>query len=569
MVKALTSQAGKSITPSNSDAPLRDIQQDPLSNKCIDLVQEWTQACLSKHAQCNNQDPMLKPSRMIEIYRENVCLRTLQEITVVNPRYCALSYCWGQSEPCKTTSANISHYRKTIPTYFLPKTIQDAILVTERLGIKYLWVDSLCIVQDSPDDLKEECSKMGEYYRSAYLVLSAVDSPDVRDGFLHPRPNINLTVSSADGSLRIRAQPPSHKQVFRNAALNKRGWALQERMLSSRILHYSKNELFWECLSCTAREGSSRTNGYRVNSEIIVDSDGEDLKASLHNTGKDPFALEDGSFSLWHRIVKLYTRRTFSYPSDKLAAVSGLAAVIADKEKAQFRFGLYEQDIHGLSWTKVTNHDNRWTSPSKRLQGFPTWSWLSWDGPVNYCISSEPRMESKNDARVIGIGSNLDSEARNDSLILSCLFREELRCLNADQTENLNAKSETEKWDSSYYGGPITSDFHTHVYDGQRKRLGTASIDDAPVRSRSVSDQDLNRHYTAICIGERYYRPQWDIGSMIHVATYFLLIHCEDKTKNQWKRDGLGVTHETRRVFSGTQNSKLFGDSARKEFILI
>lgn len=266
---------------------------------------------------------------------------------------------------------------------------------------------------------------MGAYHRSAYLVLSAVDSADTRDGFLRPRPKIHLTVSSDDESLRIRAQPPSYKEVFRNAALNKRGWTLQERMLSTRILHYSKSQLFWECLTCTAREGSFNENGYKVNSEIVVDFDGDDLKASLHNTGKDPFALEDGAFSLWLRIVKLYTRRTLSYSTDKLAAVSGLAAVIADKEKAQFWFGLFKQDVHGLSRKKARMYHSDW--PVERLNGFPTWSWLSWDGPVNYRASSEPRMESKNEARVIGLGSDLILQAENSCLILSCLFMEGVR----------------------------------------------------------------------------------------------------------------------------------------------
>ena len=366
---------GQNITSTTSDAPLRDIQQDPLSQECINIILGWIETCVSTHNQCITKSPSIKPSRLIEINESYLggsylCLRELQDLPATDLRYCALSYCWGSFNHLRTTSENLSRHRKKIPIRSLPNTVRDAILVSQKLGIKYLWVDSLCIVQDSASDWAEECSKMGGYYQSAYLVLSALDSADARDGFLRPRPDLNLTVSSADGKLRIRAQPPTRKQIFKRAALNKRGWALQERMLATRILHYSHTELFWECLNCTAREGSVGTMGYQINSGLIVDSDGDDLKASLYNTGTDPFSIEDGSFSLWYRIVKLYSRKTLSHSSDKMAAVAGLAAMIADKESARYNFGLWEQDIHDLTWTKATY-------TAARLENFPTWSWLS------------------------------------------------------------------------------------------------------------------------------------------------------------------------------------------------
>ena len=570
-----------------SDAPLRDIQQDPLSQECINIILSWIETCVSTHNQCITKSPSTKPSRLIEINESYLrgsylCLRELQDLPATDLRYCALSYCWGSFNHLRTTSENLSRHRKKISTRSLPKTVRDAILVTQNLGIKYLWVDSLCIVQDSAIDWAEECSKMGGYYQSAYLVLSALDSADARDGFLRPRPDINLTVSSADGKLRIRAQPLTRKQTFKRAALNKRGWALQERMLATRILHYSHTELFWECLTCTAREGSVGTMGYQVNSGLIVDSDGDDLKASLYNTGTDPFSIEDGSFSLWYRIVKLYSRKTLSHSSDKMAAVTGLAAMIADKEGAHYNFGLWEQDIHGLTWTRATYI-------AARLENFPSWSWLSWDGPVNYQIYTEPRMMSRNDAEVVPTGGDLDPRAKNNHLILSALSKK-VQCLTESQIEDL-MESRAERWISAWsseshqrWARIYENDFGFNVYDEKRELLGMASIDhytdqyehessdEDSVYTYKSRDEDPEEYlYTAICIGERLCDPiKWSASNQhtIDVATYFLLIYPDTETKHHCKRAGLGVTREIRET-SKKESSEMFRGSRRDRFCLV
>lgn len=170
---------------------------------------------------------------------------------------------------------------------------------------------------------------MGGHYRHSYLTISALDSPNANRGFLHPRPTRRTAKLSAKDDVWIRPQLPMRKQVFKTAALNQRGWALQERLLSTRILHYSKAELFWEYLTSTARESSAGEKRSAVDSRSTVDSDGENFKRTLFNVGHDPNALEDGAFALGQRIVKLYTRHSLTRNSEKLAVVAGLATIIA------------------------------------------------------------------------------------------------------------------------------------------------------------------------------------------------------------------------------------------------
>lgn len=337
-------------------------------------------------------------------------------------------------------------------------------------------------------------------------------------------------------------------------------------MLSTRILHFSNTELFWECLSCTAREGSMVTHGYKVNSDLVVDSDGDDLKASFYNTGQDPFAIEDGAFSLWYRIVKLYTRKTLSHSSDKLAAVTGLAAMVADKENAHYKFGIWEQDIHGLTWTRATK-------TFQRLDAFPSWSWLSWDGPVNYQMHTEPRMNSINDAKVIGVGLDLGPGPQDNHFVLSAFFKE-VRCLTMHQIGNLNAKSRAEQLGFPRHSGLHYSELHhwvkfydsnfsVGVYDDQRNIMGIASMD-------YYTDRDPTGYLClAICIGERYRDSIYSADNQcVEVATYFLLIDRDNEAKDHWRRFGLGVTREIREV-SQKQSSKMFRGCHRKQFCLI
>ncbi len=172
--------------------------------------------------------------------------------------YSALSYCWGHNQDCKTTKATLASYSKTLPLERLPQTILDAISVTRELGIPYLWVDALCIVQDDEGDVAAELSRMAQIYRDAYVTISAAGAEDSRDGFLADRKltsvvpggPIYLPYRTAVGATAaigtVGLLKNSVKGIVRDP-IHARAWTMQEHMLAPRLLVYGSAQLFRIC----------------------------------------------------------------------------------------------------------------------------------------------------------------------------------------------------------------------------------------------------------------------------------------------------------------------------------
>ena len=138
--------------------------------------------CSHDHPNCPGNSPTKLPTRVIEIIDEDH-LRLASEQP--DGLYAALSYCWGGHQPFQTTRETSTSNFQGFTLVGLPKTLQDAILLTRKLGLQFLWVDSLCIVQDDSDDKAKELSKMAEYYTKAHITICAADEK-CTTGFLAP-----------------------------------------------------------------------------------------------------------------------------------------------------------------------------------------------------------------------------------------------------------------------------------------------------------------------------------------------------------------------------------------------
>lgn len=148
-----------------------------------------------------------------------------------------------------TTQENIHALLNGFDTHLLPQTLLDAVHVTRQLGVQYLWIDSLCIIQDSADDWEREASNMAEIYANAYCTIAATRAEDGHGGFLQPR--------SQRESVAIR--PPNGVPYYvcdviddfrhdvESSTLNQRGWVLQERALSPRTIYFAESQVYWEC----------------------------------------------------------------------------------------------------------------------------------------------------------------------------------------------------------------------------------------------------------------------------------------------------------------------------------
>jgi hypothetical protein len=180
-------------------------------------------------------------------------------------RYVALSHCWGTKQssnpPLTTDKAKLASHLHRIQMAYLSKTFQDAVVLTKLCGVRYLWVDSLCIVQDDGIEWKIEAAKMGAIYYNAYLTLSAIDSIDSHGGLYLDVKRSTLNVSTKTWRPYLSSRPTRSttstvicRQVHHgrdslcdNGPLKKRGWILQESLLSRRILYCGRDQFNWQC----------------------------------------------------------------------------------------------------------------------------------------------------------------------------------------------------------------------------------------------------------------------------------------------------------------------------------
>lgn len=294
----------------------------------------------------------------------------------------------------------------------LPATIRDAIELARFLGVQYLWIDALCIIQDDTQDWLNESAQMSTVYAQAFLTISASSVDSSRFSFLHQsRRNIEALISvqrentsdqhqrSADDNsatvVGVRRSPSSgfHQEHGRDIVDPSmcRAWTLQEYVLSTRVVSFSTDELQWTCRTLRACEC-----GYP---EELGSPRMEELQRSLETRGK--VELMEGAnqggldrmstcLDFWNKMVEGYCRRDLSWMRDKLPALSGVAhefARILDKELAstgdkpplRYLAGLWDTSIHRqLCWRRGnSSHDD--IIEEYRA---PTWSWASVEGDV-------------------------------------------------------------------------------------------------------------------------------------------------------------------------------------------
>ncbi len=198
------------------------------------------------------------PARLIDVGTQPKGLDPRLLVTrgsscILDGRYAALSYCWGMKWElvARTTKANLSSYQTSMPWSELLNTFRHAISITRSLGLRYLWIDSLCIVQDDEDDVKGEIVYMNKVYGESYGMIAASDARDGTDGCMISRRSYTFGFHSlndahtGEAALQVREEYRWSEGVL--GPLSKRGRALQERHLPRRVLHYTSKRLLWDC----------------------------------------------------------------------------------------------------------------------------------------------------------------------------------------------------------------------------------------------------------------------------------------------------------------------------------
>lgn len=179
-------------------------------------------------------------------------LRLVDSDSIPLAQYTALSHCWGKLDELDkfcTYKSNISQFKNSIELDRLPQSFQDAIIVSRGIGVPYLWIDSLCIIQDDKEDWETESAKMGHIFTSANCTIGATSAKSSVEGFLgkrEPRPCVQIETPSLGTLYVCRNIDDFHRDV-ENGELNTRGWVLQERALSRRSIFFTSEQVYWVC----------------------------------------------------------------------------------------------------------------------------------------------------------------------------------------------------------------------------------------------------------------------------------------------------------------------------------
>jgi hypothetical protein len=295
-------------------------------------------------------------------------------------QYMTLSHCWGTAAFITLTSATLEMLSKGIPISYLPKTFRDVISVARSLGTKFLWIDSLCIMQDSLDDWQEEAGRMADVYRGSLCNIAASASSSADQGCLYPKKPgcepqpciVRNAWRQQDNDLLLYT---SHywEGIFENDPLRERGWVVQELLLAPRILHLGKRQLSWECYEVDACEefpgGIPRALKSRVR------------KSPLEEMGCLPPQETDHWMATWAGIVHNYTSCQLTKPEDKLVALSGVAKIWQAVSQDEYIAGLWRKDLATqLLWTSAFEQQGP-LEPAKEYRA-PSWSWASVDGQI-------------------------------------------------------------------------------------------------------------------------------------------------------------------------------------------
>lgn len=361
---------------------------DTRDPRCMQFAWQCIHQCLNEHPACARTSTQFNPTRLLVLGPTDADVR-LCDTPPAGVRWAALSHCWGGAKPLRLLASNMDELKKRIDLYALPSTFRDAIQVCRSLAIEYLWIDSLCIIQDSKLDWQQEAAQMGATYAEAFLVILGGSSASPDQPFLGPREEGTRedfwgvrtvdfeTPSGVKLPIKIRRRhllsapmdygeyDPPYSETWatlkRVGPLYKRSWCFQESYLASRALHFSPGALIFECKTHRRVDDTPKT--YSLSPPPGL-SNGDGVPDSTK----------------WQMIVKSYTSRQLTFASDKLPAVSGIASLMPQASNDKYLAGLWRNNlIIDLLWQVMPSSSRTstvMTYPPDE-QSAPSWSWAS------------------------------------------------------------------------------------------------------------------------------------------------------------------------------------------------
>ena len=388
-----------------------DVQSQLHHPPVWDEARQWLKDC-AQHDCCPRQGPKPLPSRVIDVGADPTGLT----VSLVSGEdradfYAALSYCWGDSQCGLTTSQNLKQRWTSIDTQLLSSSVRDAIWVTKQLGLSYLWVDAICIMQDSLEDKVHELKAMAAIYQQAHLTIIAASSKSASHGFLDDRqtpmfPKHTFPFWTKDKRLtciRGRRGEINESADPGMEPLERRAWAFQENILSSRRLLFNERAMQYECRQhrVSLRRSHSKIPAHQpvrvfASPESIMVLPGHtemaktlvsSRKTRHHFTSLSGIAIRQ----TWQAILKEYTGRSLKFRDDVFSALAAIAEEFQPHVGQIYLAGLWDGPMLPalLLWMARLSHQPEAGWEVEDLA--PSWSWAS----VGYSINYWPKLRDK------------------------------------------------------------------------------------------------------------------------------------------------------------------------------
>jgi hypothetical protein len=367
--------------------PIGHIRQTYTGSKVyLDYLLPWTKTCAAEHPICRNDHESFIPRRVLDVGGDDGSQVRLLETQAAekSERYICLSHMWGTSKPIQTTQSNMADHIAGIPLMALPLTFRDAVKITRYLGVRFLWIDSLCIVQDDNDDWVTQSAQMANIYGKSFLTISATISEDAHGGIFkripHDAGHIEVPhhVNLKESTGVFVGSVISHEQ-FENLTpsalagqcqkwdsqypLLGRAWAYQEQVLSPRVIFFGHHEIFWQC----------NVTSWCCCSPYPVQHALKHTIAHALDTGTTRSTKTNLDILLcWAQIVRSYCEKSITKEEDRLPALSGIAKRFQSVRNSRYLAGLWEDNlITDLCWVagKLSRRPRKYLAPS--------WSWCS------------------------------------------------------------------------------------------------------------------------------------------------------------------------------------------------
>ncbi|KAI1322533.1 heterokaryon incompatibility protein-domain-containing protein [Xylariaceae sp. FL0255] len=382
------------------------------SPETLGLLDTWISKCLNDHAQCRYQTPSNTslPTRLLYIGTEDAPeLKLVQtDPSMGSVLYACLSHRWNsETRSIALTTDRLDQFQIMIPDSSITPVFRDTIQLSRRLHLLYVWIDCFCIIQDSTSDWIQQAAMMGQIYEQSFITISALSCEGYPDDRLFHQGKSTLydtRVLSQDEEATVYMRyisngthpyAASHqgKEILRDSRfpLTRRAWAYQERLLSPRVINFTRDEILWECRQstwCECRSGEHRWEVFR--SQVF----------------KDLTSLS------WHNIIENYSSLELSYESDRFPAISGIARRYAYDKDLTYFAGLWAETlVDDLTWSRLPVKRNRDPAgrPPPKICGMvtmplssgynpPTWSWASVIGKV---VFYEPKPGGRRTVEIV------------------------------------------------------------------------------------------------------------------------------------------------------------------------